>query len=182
MKFTIIFSTFFSIASCDAAPQLTNHSAVSPVECAFSFENLNDCKFKTTAHELSIKLNTIKISSDELSINSLTVRFADITVNLSLTPGTTIIGRDVGYISFADINFDSIPDLAITTSFGTANLYLDYWIYNATQKNYTFVGNFPKLNPERNSKTLKATIKIDAAHYEKKIWVWKNDVLHEVKQ
>lgn len=84
---------------------------------------------------------------------------------------------DKGYISFSDINFDSIPDIAITTSFGLANLYMDYWVYDTVNKKYSYIGNFTKF--KINNKTLSNVVKISAAKYKNTVYVWKGFELKE---
>lgn len=56
-----------------------------------------------------------------------------------------MLKADRGHISFADINFDAAPDIAITTSFGLANLYMDYWVFDPVNKRYDYIGNLCEL-------------------------------------
>lgn len=84
---------------------------------------------------------------------------------------------DIGIVSFADINFDNVPDIAISTSFGVANQYFDYWTYNPKSGKYTSVGNHPRLNPNPADKTLTANVKLNAAAYQSQKYVWDRDKL-----
>jgi hypothetical protein len=96
---------------------------------------------------------------------------------LVVSPDISILAGDIGYVLFPDINFDSNPDLAVTTSFGTPNLYLDYWVFDPTQQKYIFVGNYPKFDINTKTKTLGATIKDSAEQYQTIDWKWNGNSL-----
>jgi hypothetical protein len=169
MKIAYSVLAIFFGASCGYAEQKIVNTYV---DCEFGFDQIDSCTYKTDGHKIVVRLKTSFIASDEIELNGLDVLNESHSESLSITPGTTLINGDMGYISFADINFDSIPDLAITTSFGTPNLYLDYWVYRPDTKRYVAVGNLPKLTIDKESKTLTADVKINAVNYEKKFWKW----------
>lgn len=160
------------IASCGSAEQPGSNN----INCEFSFDHLEPCVHRIVDEEITVRFNTSVIADDEIALHALEVANNDHLAMLTVTADTLIAG-DVGYISFVDINFDSIPDLALTTSFGTPNLYLDYWVYNPDQKNYVAVGNLPMLTIDSVAKTLTAEVKINAASYEKKTWGWREGEL-----
>ena len=68
--------------------------------------------------------------------------------------------------------FDSVPDIAITTSFGLADLYIDYLVYDTIKKKYSYVGNFTQFNIH-NNKILSNVVKISAAKYKNMVYSWK---------
>jgi hypothetical protein len=74
-----------------------------------------------------------------------------------------------------------MPDLAVSTSFGTANQYLDYWIYDPAAKEYASVGNFPRLVPDPATKTLKADVRMNAASHATQVYAVAGNKL-ELKQ
>ena len=91
---------------------------------------------------------------------------------MNISKDTSILDGDKGYISFADINFDSIPDISITTSFGLANLYMDYWVYDSANKIYSYVGNFSSFKINNKNKTLSNVVKSSAAEYINTTYTW----------
>lgn len=137
------------------------------VFCEFNFDKTS-CIYQY----YTVNLNTKQLQSDELSILSLAVSYRKINHILDLTADTTLLKGDKGYISFEDLNFDGIADLGITTSFGVANLYLDYWVYNPKQKKFLYVGNHTKFTIDSTNNTLSNTVKINAAKYENKTYYW----------
>ncbi|MBU6950695.1 hypothetical protein [Hahella sp. HN01] len=80
---------------------------------------------------------------------------------------------DRGYISFEDINFDNHADIAVTTSLGAANLYLDYWVYSEEQKRYVKVGNYPVFKLQPDTQTLTTEVRLNAAQYDRKAYQWR---------
>jgi len=143
--------------------------AVEEVEtCELLFDMAGSCVYKG----ITAGLLTTKLNFDEKILNSLVVINQGNKHSLSITKDTFILEGDKGYISFQDINFDGYPDIAITTSFGLANIYLDYWVYNTTNKQYVFVGNFSKLKLNDELKILSNRIKINAAEYKNNTYIW----------
>ena len=65
-----------------------------------------------------------------------------------------------------------MADIALTTSFGLANLYLDYWVYNTDTNKYIYIGNKVKLNINSKTRTLSNTVKVSASRYDKNTYVW----------
>jgi hypothetical protein len=175
---SIIFGILFFNA-CDAQHKKTE-TKYTNTECNFSFEELNQCSYRYQSYEIIIDFTSESIAEDERKITELLVKLNGIQQILKTSPDTTLFDGDIGHISFSDINFDGIPDLAITTSFGTSNLYLDYWVFNIQQKKYIFVGNYPQFTIDDNEKKLKATIKNNAADYQSVEWHWKSDTLEKV--
>ncbi len=175
MKKISIFLLLFTMNAC--AEQPAKSAVKSDVECEFSFDNLHACSYKDEQHNLQVAILTEEVADDEKLLTALVVTSGTVKKELSITPETSILDGDIGFISFADINFDSIPDLAITTSFGTPNLYFDYWIYNALKNEYIAVGNHPQFVLNSQTKTLTTTIKNSAADYKSQEWHWVNNEL-----
>ena len=181
IKTFYLFPIIFLVASCEAAEQPTDKTSNALSDCVFKFGEDTDCKVKSKDVDISVKTKMQKISDDEFSLNALAVTNNGKISTLHVTPDTSIFEGDSGHISFTDINFDSFPDIAVSTSFGTANIYMDYWIYLPDQQKYVSVGNFPKLTVDPANKVLSATVKIDAAKYENNSWKWQESNLVQVK-
>ena len=157
-----------SLSGCTDAAE--NEKLITQSEiCEFSFKDTGPCLYKDIKVSLAVK----KIASDEKTLQQLNVEKNGKTFSLSISKDTSILDGDKGFISFADINFDSIPDIAITTSFGLANLYMDYWVYDSSKNKYSYVGNYTKFNIDENNKILSNVVKISAAKYEKATYLWK---------
>jgi hypothetical protein len=170
MKNILVLCLSFTINAC-GAQQSGSHSNVS-TECEISFEKLDRCTLEASGYALTAQVKTEDIAPDEKLILGLTVNVNDRVQKLTLTEGTTLLDGDIGSIVFTDIDFDNVPDLAITTSFGTPNLYLDYWRYDTLTKEYVPIGNHPQLNIDCAKKTITTTVKLDAGRYESTEWHW----------
>lgn len=163
----LLILTMFS--ACTDASDKT----MSSEDCEIGFETKQACEYKG----VSAKLIMTPLEVDEVSLSSIEVINSHQKQKLSISPDTSLIEGDKGYISFKDINFDGHPDLAITTSFGLANLYLDYWVYDVATKQYVFVGNHAELKLNKKSKTLSNTIKVSAAEYKNNTYTWSDNQL-----
>lgn len=179
MKKILIICTLVFVNACAAQPN-KNGTEQGNVECDVSFHKLEQCVYRFSNHEVAVKVASENIAEDEKLLTNLSVKTNDTQQVLTISPDTSMLEGDIGYISFADINFDGVPDLAITTSFGAANLYLDYWIFNVQQKKYLPIGNYPQLIINEQKKTLKATVKSSADDYKVTEWRWTNDKLEQL--
>ncbi|MDH5447000.1 MAG: hypothetical protein OEY52_15745 [Gammaproteobacteria bacterium] len=140
--------------------------------CDIEFKGLHKCNLKQGDLSMSAELVTRKLADDEKLLESITITRNGIKHQLKISPDTTFLEGDIGYISFDDINFDGIPDAAITTSFGTPNLYLDYWVYVTKAKHYKKIGNYSRFKLDPVSKTVSTITKINAANYKKVRYKW----------
>jgi len=144
-------------------------SAVEETEtCELYFDKTGPCNYK----DITLDIITTKIDIDEKVLSSLVVNNQENKHLLNITEDTVILKGDKGYVSFLDINFDAIPDISITTSFGLANVFLDYWVYNATNSQYVFVGNYARLKLNKNLKTLSNRVKVNAVEYKNNTYIW----------
>lgn len=175
----IILCALLVVNACDAQTNI-NHSSTK-IEYEFSFSIINECAYEIHEYDLMVKIESEKVADDEKTIKGININVNNIQQALSVSPDTSILNGDNGYISFADINFDKIPDVALTTSFGTPNLYLDYWVFDVKQKKYTYVGNYPKFTLDENKKTLSAKNKNSAESYENNEWRWSNTKPEKIK-
>jgi|GEM_PF-963501 len=164
--------------ACDAQPK-QNQSTAAQTECEFSFKEIKTCTYNTSAYDIKVSIESEIVAEDEKTIIKIITNVNDVEQILPVSADTSILDGDLGYISFADINFDKVLDLALTTSSGTPNLYLDYWIYDVKQKKYISVGNYPKFTINENKKTLSATIKSNAETYQNIEWHWNNNKLEK---
>ena len=127
MRKKLILCTLLFINACDAQPK-QNQISEAQTECEFSFKELKTCTYKTSTYDIKVSIESEIVAEDEKTIKKIITKVNNIEQILPVSPDTSLLDGDIGYISFADINFDKVPDLAITTSFGTPNLYLDYWV------------------------------------------------------
>jgi len=171
MKNTFLLLTILFIGSCSDAAETSSNQHASM--CEFQLSKLSVCKLG----ELSIKLNTKKISEDEVAITSMIVTSKHNEYDLMLSDEVSLIDGDIGYITNEDINFDGYADIAITTSFGTPNLYLDYWVYDKVKEGFVYVGHYSKFDIDADKKTLQSDEKINAAHYKKSSYRWQGSAL-----
>ena len=150
---------------------------MSGTECTFQFGAEAVCSYQAGKHAVKTSLVTKTLADDEMALIQANVVFDGKQHTLSISPDVSMITRDIGIISFADINFDNIPDIAVSTSFGVANQYFDYWVYDPKNGNYNSIGNYPKLSTNPADKTLTATIKLDAATYQPQKYFWEGGKL-----
>ena len=136
--------------------------------CDIFFKTIGTCVYKNITVNIGVK----KVASDETELQRLHIVNQDNKYTLNITKDTSILKGDRGYISFADINFDAVPDIAITTSFGLANLYVDYWVYDIMKNKYVYIGNFSEFKISKKDKTLSNLVKISAAKYKNTTYTW----------
>lgn len=163
MKFIIYFCFF--LAACFFHPLI---AAEKITKCSIYFDAVNTCNYKHISALLIVK----KISDDEIQLEQIQLNNQQKKSVLNITNNTYMIEGDRGYISFSDINFDGVADISITTSFGLANLYLDYWVYDPHKQEYLYVGNFTKFNFMHKNKTLSNRIKLNASEYQTIHYFW----------
>jgi len=162
-----IFSLIFIFSACTDATE--NKKVTDAVEsCDIFFKNAGPCLYK----EINVEIEVKEIASDEVLLKSLNVINNGKRHSLQIMSETSMLDGDRGYISFSDINFDGVPDIAITTSFGLANLYIDYWVYDSQNHKYRYIGNYSKFELNQKLKTLSNVIKVNAAEYENNTYSW----------
>lgn len=167
MKILLPLLSLLVINACAAKHSLTHNDT-----CDIAFDKLTPCTYQSGNSTIEITIMSTNVADDEKSIDQLIANTNQKTQTLLVTENTSLLTGDIGYISFADINFDDVPDLAITTSFGTPNLYLDYWVFNTDIKQYVFVGNFPELKLDKKNKTITTEVKSNAENYKIEKWHW----------
>lgn len=177
MKITYYSLICCFVAACSTAEPQETSAHNQSVECEFLFHELDSCGYQSKDTEVKVQIKTTVIEEDELGLMALSVENNRKKFALNVSPDTTLIDGEIGVISFADINFDNTADLAITTSFGVANLYFDYWVYQPEKVGYVYIGNLPKLMLDPATKTVSTKIKLNAASYEENIFIWNGDVL-----
>ena len=153
----------------------------SDTECTFQFNAEPACSYKADRYSVKVSLITKPLVDDEIALTTAKVTFDGHQHALVISPDVSMIKGDIGIISFSDINFDNIPDIAVSTSFGVANQYFYYWIYDPKNKNYQMIGNYPKLSPNSIDKTLSASVKQNAANYETQKFFWDGKKLIQKK-
>ena len=165
-------SLLILLAGCSNASEPVNEKP----NCEFTFHSFEACLY----HDIHVRIDVEPIAEDELRLLFLRVRRGNIEHNLRISSDTTLLDGDKGFISFEDINFDNIPDLAITTSFGVANLYLDYWVFDEETNTYVAVGNHNQFALDPDKKVLSNITKLNASNYEHNLFVWENNRLKKV--
>lgn len=176
MRRLIVAITFIFNTSCTDAAEIQSATG-SDIECAFQFVTETSCSHKTDKHAIQVSLATKKISDVEIALVQAHVTFDGTQHSLVVSPDVTMTAGDVGVVSFTDMNFDNFPDVAISTSFGVANRYFDYWTYDAKLKTHKPIGNYPKLSANRAKKALTANVKLNAAAYEAQRYAWEQGKL-----
>ncbi|WLQ11712.1 hypothetical protein O5O45_18455 [Hahella aquimaris] len=171
MRQVYILLTIF-LAACSQAQNQPEQKA-SPVICAFESEQIDTCHFEDGGNEISATLTTHLSNDDELHITAINISRGKRRQTLTLSPDALLLPGDRGYISFEDINFDNHADIAVTTSLGAANLYLDYWVYSEEQKRYVKVGNYPVFKLHPDTQTLTTEVRVNAAQYDRKAYQWR---------
>ena len=165
---TFIFSLILIFSACTDATE--NRKTADAVEsCDIFFKTPGPCLYK----EIKVNVEVKEIASDEILLKSLNIINKGNKYSLQILSETSMLDGDRGYISFSDINFDGFPDIAITTSFGLANLYLDYWVYDSPNHKYLYVGNYSRLELNHKLKILSNITKVNAAKYENNTYSWK---------
>ena len=163
-----IFSFIFIFSACTDATE-NDKGVVEDDSCDIFFKGIGPCVHKS----ISVNVGVEKIADDEQLLKTLNVNNKGMKYTLQIKNETTMLDGDRGYISFEDINFDGFPDIAITTSFGLANLYLDYWVYDSHLQKYSYLGNYSQFKLDHKLKTLMNVVKINAAKYENSTYLWK---------
>lgn len=169
MKRLLFTAVFTAGCSAFAGTESTN---VSDVDCAFQFGAEPVCSYKIGKYFIQVSLTMQRLADDERVLVRASVNSQGRQHTLSMSPDVSMMLGDIGIVSFADINFDDIPDIAISTSFGVANQYFDYWTYDPRSKSYVSIGNYPKLDPNPADQTLTATVKVDAVTYQQHKYSW----------
>ncbi|HEJ83856.1 MAG TPA: hypothetical protein ENO25_04745 [Desulfobacteraceae bacterium] len=162
---------FVLLAGCGNAAD-----APADIECEITFDILDACQYQGT----KISLVTEGLAVDEKKLVKLKVDRNGRRHVLSITPDTSILAGDKGYILFEDVNFDGTPDLAVSTSFGLVNQYLDYWVYDKANDKYVYLGNHARFSLNAKDKTLSNEVKINAATYDRNTYSWDSGVLKRV--
>jgi hypothetical protein len=165
-----------SIMVCGECPGL-EPGTNSAIECTFQFSVEPVCSYRAGKVSVDVSLATMKLADDEVALTTANVTFEGRHYALSVSPDVSMLKGDVGIVSFADVNFDGIPDIAVSTSFGVANQYFDYWVYDRKSNGYRSVGNYPKLSANPVDKTLSARVKRSAADYQTLRYFWQGDRL-----
>lgn len=174
----IIFCSAFMVGTCHAQQAPINNDA--RTGCEFSFNDLTQCNYTLPGYSVEITLVSERQGRDEKLLTAANVSVNNKAQVLTISPDTSFLDGDRGYVMFTDINFDNVPDLAVTTSFGTPNLYLDYWVFDVQQQQYVSVGNYPKFTINQDTKTLSATIKDNAENYQTLQWKWNRNKLEKI--
>jgi hypothetical protein len=141
--------------------------------CDIFFKDNGPCVY----NDIIVNVRTDKVADDEKQLKSVNVLNDGRIQTLKIADDVSMFDGDRGYISFTDINFDGYPDIAITTSFGLANLYLEYWVYEPHRHTYKYIGNYVKFELNFRLKTLSHVIKFNAEKYEKNTYFWQGSQL-----
>lgn len=175
-------------ATADTAPAASaaaldaTAASAADTECVFEFSATPTCSYIEGSLSIQLTLVTTKIADNEIELSQANVAIEGKQHELRLSADTSMTEGNKGSVLFDDISFDGMPDLAVSTSFGTANQYLDYWIYDPAAKEYASVGNFPRLVPDAATKTLKADVRMNAASHETQVYAVVGNKLELKKQ
>lgn len=158
-------------AACSLAADSTTDNL--DAACLFEMNSQAIC----THGDMRVSMRFSKIADDESKLISIEVTYLGKKHSLRVSPDTTLMRGERGLILFEDINFDNLPNIAVSTSFGVANLYMDYWIFNRKNNNFLRIGNYSRFSLDPKNKTLSNTVKISAKRYTKNIYSWHNSKL-----
>ncbi|PKM46526.1 MAG: hypothetical protein CVV05_02290 [Gammaproteobacteria bacterium HGW-Gammaproteobacteria-1] len=148
-------------------------SAGSARECDFDYGNLSSC----ASDDYKVAIQSRRLAVDEIQLESILVSYRGKQQLLEISPDTSMLDGDKGVVLFDDINFDGIPDVAISTSFGLANQYMDYWVFDKEKNQLSKVGNYVRFALHPSDKSLRNTVKDDAATYRDNAYIWRNGKL-----
>jgi hypothetical protein len=148
-------------------------SASGGAECNFDYSNLQVC----TQSDYKVVIQSHRLAVDEIQLQALQANYRGKQQLLDISDDTSMLEGDKGIILFEDINFDGIPDLAVSTSFGLANLYMDYWTFDKEKDQFVKVGNYARFTLHPSDKSLSNTVKTDAATYQENTYTWKSGKL-----
>lgn len=173
MKLSLIIFMFI-ISGCSDANE--DYKSITKSEvCELFFKSTGPCVYG----DVKVNLDVKKVAADEKLLQRLNIEKQGKMFSMNISKDTSILDGDKGYISFADINFDSIPDISITTSFGLANLYMDYWVYDSVNKKYSYVGNFAAFKINNKNRTLSNVVKSSAVDYINTTYIWNGFKLYK---
>lgn len=150
-------------------------------DCYFNSDLSTPCTFSLFNKPASIQIQGVKQSNEEVLLKTVLIQINETKQELSLSEATIMFTGDTGYMIFDDINFDGFPDLGISTSFGIANHYFDYWVFNVEEKKFNKIGNYPRFTLHPEQKTLSYSVKINAAEYQEKSYQWRDGSLKELE-
>lgn len=148
-------------------------SASGKTEYDFDYSNLTSC----TQDVYKVTIQSHRLAVDEIQLQALQVNYRGKQQLLDISADTNMLEGDKGVVLFEDINFDGIPDIAVSTSFGLANLYMDYWIFDNQKDQFVKIGNYARFTLHPSDKSLSNRVKTDAATYQKNTYTWKSDKL-----
>ena len=179
---SLIIITSLALSACTSSglSQIASGYPTEPITCEFDFHSLNECNIIIDKQNMAIRISSMAISEDELQLTHLVLDKGYKTIALPLSHNVSIMPGDRGYVLVEDINFDQRPDIGISTSFGVANAYLDYWVTSENAEQFHYVGNFPRLEVDSKTQTLSATVRVSAANYENKRWRWEDQELVQI--
>lgn len=175
MKYLILISVLLFTGCTNASDKQV--VVQQSTHCEISFNALGPCSF----NGVRVKLISEKIAKDEKGIVRLDVQHQGVSLSVKPADRISMLDGDKGYIDFSDINFDGVADLAITSSFGLANLYLEYWVFDNAARQYVYIGNHAVFEIDSENKALKNQIRVNAATYESSIFNWKGKALVKVR-
>jgi len=163
----------FGIVACsNAAEPVTPQQDTS---CEITYNKLGPCVYAG----MEVNVVAKKTPDNDLEFKQLTVKYKGKSYSLDISQDAYMIEDDIGLILFDDINFDGVPDVAVTTTFRAANTSVDYWINSPSEKKFIYVGNYEQFTIDAKNKTLTNEVKISAAEYEKNRYIWEGNKLKE---
>lgn len=148
-------------------------SASGRTECDFDYSNLTSC----TQDDYKVTIQSHRLAVDEIQLQALQVNYRGTQQLLGISADTSMLEGDKGVVLFEDINFDGIPDIAVSTSFGLANRYMDYWVFDREKEQFVKIGNYTQFALHPSDKSLSNTVKSDAVTYQENRYIWKGGKL-----
>lgn len=151
----------------------TNGFSDSDADCLFDLSTKALCVYG----EYQVSVKSKPFEADFVQLASLEVYYKGKKYWLKIVPDTLLTQGDKGIISFDDINFDGVADIAVSTSFSITNQYMDYWLSEPEQKGFIYVGNFCRFKLDPAKKILRNKIQLNAAEYVDNVYTWQGKKL-----
>lgn len=165
------------LVSCNSSVNGEIDSSKNNHECYFKAGVLISCTLGAGKDKKDITILTKQLAEDEFLLTIAIISANGIKQDLPITADVSMLNDSVGVILSDDINFDEISDLAISTSFGVANQYFDYWIFDVQSRQYRKIGNYPRLTIDKTGRTVTTRVKLNAAEYQTLNYIWRDSKL-----
>lgn len=147
-------------------------------DCIIKVQEHMKCTLGMNNDEMQIDMKIRELNGYEWGIESIYVKSKDTDKGFSINGSNHVTMQlgDIMLVESYDINFDGIDDIAISTSFGLANLICDYWLVDK-EGSFQFIGNYPKFRINYDQKIIETQVRSSAAEYIQDTYHWEGETL-----